>query len=246
MIDKKVMEELRKNVGKSVNVEYVWYGSEHKEKGVLKEVNDFANIELKSAGIPFVGYGCAIQKIIDENGKVVYDNPNIISRYDVRDDGGLDEVRKATFGHQIANKMRGEQEAERKRWEKKKEKLDKQAQKNSASFQDLGRSLVKSDLVEEWTKHVAINTKDFYSAGVIDASLKVMKALSEGKTPKEAEETVYDLGITGFQMGCIAQAVSYFHSRGEEFREYWNGQYLPKDKVKKTKGVVNPAVWAIG
>lgn len=243
MIDKKAMEELRKNVGKNVSVEYAWYGSEYKERYILKSVDEFTNIEFGNLGIPFVGYGCAIQRITDENGRIIYNNSNIDSAYDVRSDQLIDEVRKTTFGDKVAKKFIDERERERKRWEMKKERLDKKAQKSSIRFRDLGRTLIKSELVDEWDKYVSANTKDFYSSGVVDASLRVMKALSEGKSPKKAEKTVYDLGITGFQMGCVAQEVSYFHPRGEEFREYWNGQYLPKNKVKKTKGVVNPAIW---
>jgi len=246
MIDEKVMKLLRNYIGKKVTVEYVSYGSSDVERDVIKEVNDFSNITIGCSGIPFVGYGSAIRKIVDENKKTLYENPLISPTYDARKDEDIDKVRAASFGYKIAHSFREQRETEKKKWEEEKAKLDKQAQGKTKSFQEFSRDLIKSELFEEWNKYVATNTKDFYSAGVVEASLKVMKALSEGKSPKEAEKTVYDLGITGFQMGCVAQTVSHYHPRGEEFRLYWNRQYLPKDKAEKAKGVVNPAIWTIG
>lgn len=80
--------------------------------------------------------------------------------------------------------------------------------------------LVRKNLVEAWRDYVKRNTKDFYSAGVVEASIKVMKALSEGKTPEEAEKSIDGVGISGFMIGCMTETVSIFHPRGEEFRKY--------------------------
>jgi len=245
MIDKKVMEELRKNIGKRVRVEHVWYGVSQEEDSILRRVNDYTNIEIEGAGIPFVGYGSAIRRILGEKGEVLYENPSIPHNYDLRRDEDIDQLRALSFGQGVADEFRQQRIKEHDDWEAKVQRLNQEAQGKTHTYLEESRGLVREDRVEEWKNYVGKNTQDFYSAGVVDASIRVMKALSEKKTPKEAEETVYDLGITGFQMGCVAQTVSYFHPRGEEFREYWNGQYLPKNKAKKTKGVVNPAIWTI-
>jgi len=154
-------------------------------------------------------------------------------------------VKELSFGKQIATQFRQRREAEQQKWQEKIARLDEEASSKTYNFIKEGKKLVKPKLKKKWEKYSAKNTKDFYSAGVVEASLRVMIALAEGKTPRLAEKTVDGMGITGFQMGCVAQTVSYFHPRGEEFRRYWNAQYLPKKKAKEMKGVVNPAVITI-
>lgn len=245
MIDKKVMETLRENVGKRVRVEHVWYGTPQTDEKVLKEVTDFVNIEIEGSGIPFVGYGSAIRKIIGENEEILYENPIIPLDYDLRRDEEIEKVVAQSFGDEIATERRQKREAEKKGWEAKVASLDAEAKTKTSGFMEEGENLIKPELKDEWKEFVSNNTKDFYSAGVVEASLRVMKTLSEGKSPKKAEAAVYGMGITGFQMGCVAQAVTHFHPRGEEFRKYWNRQYLSKEEAKKAKGVVNPAILTI-
>lgn len=245
MISKKVMEELKKNIGKKVVVKHVWYGRAQIEEGILKKVTDFVNVELEGSVIPFVGYGSAIRKIIGENGKVLYDNPLIPLDYDLREDEKIDKMVALSFGDEIALEERQKREVEKKEWEIKVAQLNKEAKTKTSGFIEEGENLIKPDLRGKWREYVSNNTKDFYSAGIVEASLRVMKALSNGKSPKEAEETVYELGITGFQMGCVARTISYFHPRGEEFRLYWNRQYLSEEEAEKTKGVVNPAIFTV-
>ena len=55
-----------------------------------------------------------------------------------------------------------------------------------------------------------------------------------------AKEEANKLGLTGFMAGCMAQAVSHFHPRGEEFKQYWNGKF--SNNKEKAEGVVNPAI----
>lgn len=254
MIDKnkKVMETLREYIGKEVTVRYVGYGQPQTKKGVLKGMTDFSNLELEGAGIPFVGYGSAIQEIVGENGEVLYKNPLIPDEYGERiDEEKTDAIRAATFGEEIAeeiaSKFRAKMEEWKQRWEKIKTQLEKKARAKTLSLMKKGESLIKPELKDEWKELVSESTKDFYSAAALEASLRVMKALSEDKSPKEAKETVDEdeVGISGFQMGWIAQVISYFHPRGEEFRQYWNKRFLSEEKAKETKGVVNPGILTI-
>lgn len=99
---------------------------------------------------------------------------------------------------------------------------------------------VKKGLEKEYEDYVKKN-QDGYGNAVIVAGAKVGKALSEGKTCKEAHNEMYKNDLTGFMAGCLASAISHFHSRGEEFKEFWNRQY----GIKNAKGVVNPAIITI-
>lgn len=239
-------DKLKKNVGRKVKVEYIWYGVPFKKEGILKRVEDYVNIGIEGAGIPFIGYGSAIRKIVDENGNILYENPLIPSDYDLRDFEEIDKVRAECFGKEIAEKFRKERLEIEREWQRRIEELNKEARKNYEKYLKEGLALVKDEKRDEWKDYVEKNTQDFYSAGVVDVSIKIMKALSEGKTPEEAaEKEMEGTGITGFQAGCVAQTVSYFHPRGEEFREYWNRLFLSEEEAKKVKGVVNPAILTI-
>jgi len=244
MIGKEVMERLKERIGERVTVVYVWYGVQYCEQGVLKAVNDFKNIEITSAGIPFVGYGCAIQKIIGKDGEL-YENPLIPSDYDVRDFEKIDKIVALSFGEEIAEEFRKKREEEEKAWRKKETQLNKEIKKKALLLIREGEAVVKPELKNEWNKFASRNTQDFYSGAVVEATVRIMKVLSEGRSPAEAEATVNEMGLTGFQMGCVAQVVVYFHPRGEEFRQYWNRQFLSEEEAKKAKGVVNPAVFTI-
>jgi len=106
---------------------------------------------------------------------------------------------------------------------------------------------------KEWKEMEAKNV-DPYGKACVDVAREVMKLLSEDDTPLHegyhpdkntphgliclAEKNIDAGGITGFMAGCVAQMVSKFHERGEEFRIIWNGE-------AKTDGVVNPALITI-
>jgi len=130
----------------------------------------------------------------------------------------------------------------KRKWDDEVAELNKQAKAGGPKFIEMGRELVKPELVEEWVDYAQKNTEDFYSACVIEASVKVMRALSEGLSLEEADETYRDLGVTGFQAGGIASTVIYYHERGEEYKVYWNGLWGKKE----AEGVINPAVWTVG
>ena len=106
MIGKKVMEVLRRHIGKKVTVEYVWYGQIKVKKGVLKKVTDFVNIETEGIGIPFIGYNCAIRRIIGESGETLYENPLIFSNYNLQEEEEIEGMIAATFGLDVALEFR--------------------------------------------------------------------------------------------------------------------------------------------
>lgn len=102
---------------------------------------------------------------------------------------------------------------------------------------------IKPEHLEEYKKAMGNNCTDGYSFGVVQAVVAVMGALDdEKKTPKEAHDEMYPLGISGFMAGCVAQMVSKFHVRGDEFRTFWNKEWGVSEEQAKG-GTVNPAIW---
>ena len=191
--------------------------------------------------IPFIGYGSAIRKVTDENCNILYENPFIPIDYDIRNQEKIEELVALCFGEKIANEIRNERIKYEKEFEIIKRKADEYARTQTQKYLEQGKNLVKENLLEEWEKYVRKNTQDGYYAKIVEASLRVMQALSEGKPPKEALKTTDRMGITIFMTTYMAQTVSYFHPRGEEFRKYWNGLFMSKEEAERAKGVANPA-----
>ena len=111
------------------------------------------------------------------------------------------------------------------------------------------RISLKPGLDAEWEKAVE-NNRDPYGYGVVEATILVCKALDDpNTTPQVAERSCYGMGITGFMAGCMAQWVSHFHPRGEEFRRWWNTRNEIGDEGKRANesgGVLNPAILNLG
>lgn len=108
---------------------------------------------------------------------------------------------------------------------------------------------VKKELEKEWEKARENNMRDGYSAQVVKVTEKCCDALDEGLTPQAScDKATKGSDITGFMAGCMAQWVTHFHPRGEEFREWWNIENQIKDegeKANKSGGVLNPALLTI-
>lgn len=106
---------------------------------------------------------------------------------------------------------------------------------------------IKPELKDEWTKCAGENCHDGYSFGVVIATIAAFGALDQGQTCAEAERAATSIegeGITGFMAGCMAQWVSKFHERGDEFRKYWNDKFGVSEE-ESNGGVVNPALLEI-
>jgi len=234
------MQELKDHVGKKVLVHLTEYGKGRFEKGILKEVEPFRRVGITGMSVPFVGYGTAIRKIWCGD-RLLYQNEQVAPGYDARRPEEIEEIMAKSFGTEIAEKFKRERvEAERLQ-RKETEKLDKKARAKGPGLIEKGRAFVKKGLEAEWETYAAANTKDFYSAGVVESVVNVMNALTVGATPEKAMNAASE-GITGIMAGCTASAVVHFHERGKEFNAWWNGKY----GVKDTEGTVNPAVITIG
>jgi len=101
---------------------------------------------------------------------------------------------------------------------------------------------VKEGLEQKYTDYVAKN-QDPYGHGVILATAIWAKNIDEGM---DFGEVIYSdkLGITGFMAGCAAQAIAFYHPKGEEFRKFWN-EHNGVEPEKDKGGVVNPAIITI-
>lgn len=107
---------------------------------------------------------------------------------------------------------------------------------------------------EKWERCVKIN-KDSYGKACVDVARRVMEILDEEpgdfdphKIVCRADEEVKAGGITGFMAGCVANMVSSFHSRGEEFRKKWNLFHqvgTEGERANEKGGVINPALMSI-
>ena len=99
---------------------------------------------------------------------------------------------------------------------------------------------------DDWNEYVEKN-KDPYGKACVDVARKVMEILDnqERFDPHaiicQASDDIESGGITGFMAGCVASMVSECHSRGNEFRKAWNGQYDDEGR----NGVINPALMTI-
>lgn len=101
---------------------------------------------------------------------------------------------------------------------------------------------IKKGLEKEFEQAKAKNT-DEYGAEIYRVVEKVGQGLDEGKTPQEAEDFgVEGSDITGFMAGAIAVIIAHFHSRGEEFKTYFNKQM---GGTGEEKGTINPAILEI-
>jgi hypothetical protein len=102
---------------------------------------------------------------------------------------------------------------------------DERARAMRGRFIKDGMALIKQGMSDEWRAWVTERTEDRYSAKIVDSTIGVMKALSEGKTPEEAEKAMSEQAATPYSIAtAVAVAVAYFHPRGEEFSNYWNDE----------------------
>ena len=235
------MDTLKEHIGKAVTVEYVSYGIPRLLTAKLRSVTDFRHIEIEGMGIPFVGNGSAIRSITS-SGKAVYENQVIQKNYDVRGYAEIEEYVRRSFGSQMAQRRRDERVAYEKSYQERKDASDRAARESTSRYVIEGTTLVKPELVNEWKEYVTKNTQDGYSAGVVDTVVRGMRALSEGKTPKQVEETWDGSGITGFMAGRAASAIAHFSPRGGEFKAYWNRQFGVGENVE---GTINTAILTV-
>lgn len=104
---------------------------------------------------------------------------------------------------------------------------------------------IKAGKEKEFEQFVEINSKDFYSLGVVNFAKRwaelMEKEIENGtKVADIAEKTSHIAdteGITGFMYGCAVNTLSHLWEYGEELRKWHNKEYNYDGD-----GVVNPAI----
>ena len=103
-----------------------------------------------------------------------------------------------------------------------------------------------------WDDCVKMNT-DSYGKACVDVARRVMEILDTNE-PFDTHKIICQAddealgkegGITGFMAGCVAEMVSKYHSRGEEFRKAWNKDNQigdEGDRANDSGGILNPAL----
>lgn len=116
---------------------------------------------------------------------------------------------------------------------------------------------IREDQQENWDAYVEVNSHDAYSKCCVDVSIKVAELIDQlhddvevnaNKLIAQADQEL-NTGITGFMAGCVANAISNAHTRGEEFRISWNKEWGGSQAEKansKPGAVINPVVFSIG
>lgn len=118
---------------------------------------------------------------------------------------------------------------------------------------------VREDRKDEWKKTIDIND-DAYGGCCVKVAKRVMELLDEDDTPLhfgyhpdvhtphgiicKADHDTNAGGITGFMAAMVAQMVTKFHTRGEEFRVAYNKSH-GVDEEEAKGGIVNPAILTV-
>jgi len=76
--------------------------------------------------------------------------------------------------------------------------------------------------------------------GIVLCTFRILKGLTDGKSPREAWELRKGYGLSLFAAGFVARIVGDYAPRGEEFRSFWNGKF-----GYSGEGTVYPAVICI-
>ena len=69
-----MFEKLSRYIGKAVTCQYIWYGVVTSETSQLTKVEPCKGIKIGAMWIPFIGRGCAIMRIYDDDDDVLYEN----------------------------------------------------------------------------------------------------------------------------------------------------------------------------
>ena len=107
---------------------------------------------------------------------------------------------------------------------------------------------IKAGKEKEYEEFVKINSKDFYSLGVVNYAKRwaelMEKEIEKGARVCDIADRTSNMadtdGITGYMYGCAVSTLSHLWEYGEELRKWHNGEYKHEGE-----GVVNPAVLCV-
>lgn len=107
---------------------------------------------------------------------------------------------------------------------------------------------IKAGKEKEYAEFVQINSKDFYSRGVVNYAERwatlMEKEIENGARVADIADKTSNIadtdGITGFMYGCAVSTLSHLWEYGDDLRKWHNGEYNYEGE-----GVVNPAVLCV-
>lgn len=108
---------------------------------------------------------------------------------------------------------------------------------------------IKIGKEKEFERFVEINSKDFYSRGVVDYMTRwaelMEKEIENGARVADIADSTSTRadtdGITGYMYGCAVSVLLHFWEYGEELIKWHNKEYNYDGD-----GVVNPAILVVG
>ncbi len=130
-----------------------------------------------------------------------------------------------------------------------KEKYTKEVLSKKKEYKELGKNLIKNELMEKWNSEVnkLFRTKDslWYNGVILEATLMCMEKLSSKKSVEEAYKiiniqnfemppVILGMKLTGYQNYLVTELVATFHKRGQEFSSYRNA-FVKKHYPNKNK-----------
>ena len=176
MTNDEMFKLLQSHIGDAVTYTGWDYGVITTETDILCEVEPYKYIVLGNTTYPFIGYGSAIVCIHDTKRNILYSNPNVQKKYNLRDASLINEKRKASFGD---NSL----------YDENSNNIDCSIQEK-ANLIIKGRELLDSIYYDEMMYFIDQFVIDGNSYLIMKASLEMIEKLSESDNLMDAREEI--------------------------------------------------------
>jgi hypothetical protein len=223
---KQMFRELRKYIGKEVEVTFVKNGNVVKYKGLLREMRDFLYVDINSFRLPFIDLGVAIMSIT-RNDRVLYYNP-FIKDYYIGRDGEKELISEEMFGlGKIKSEDAIEAAYQKKHPEKYTDGFLERHRRDLQTYIDEGLSYIEDEeLKKEWRSACIASGFSFEGAALLQRTVEMMRLLARANNCEEVIETFkekYHMPIE--ELAQVVKKAAYYSSRGEVLETYWNALY---------------------
>lgn len=246
-LQEKIIKEqfnlLREHIGDEVLVEHYEYGKLLSEVFKIQEVYDYMGISFDIMYMAFLGYNCAIKRILTLDGKVLYEAKGLPEPYGYYDKYQLVDIIRKVYGEtQAQNEMdmlekSEKQEAERKRREK--EYIVQYQEEVLPQLLMVTKPLIIEELYEDWKSLCNKNSTSTYGIAIIKMTAEIMMAISQGMNINDAlREFGKKYHSSGYSDSLVVTTISKYAIFGEEVKREWNSEY----GMENVEGVVNPAI----
>ncbi len=189
-----IINKVKNNIGKNVTILYNKMGRLETYQRKLCKVTD-TGVFLEAVYLPFMGYGSYIETILlTKNRKVIYENPSFEK---------TDKKASENFERQALKLYEDENERQ--------EAIDCAMSRLKGPYlAKKGLPYVKEELKEAWESYVEMKTINPTSCAILEMSIRVMEAISNGADKVAIDEM---LVINGFDVNMyidIMRTIKYF------------------------------------